>query len=276
MKLRRLLAPFAAAVLLAGGAPFAATAGAQEDPTYAWRTDPVSKILAGKPTAERVLHRVPGSFHDASPIAAEAGAVEAQRGKALYGPGTPIFINGTAMCTIAVAGFDAAGRMIAVTAGHCGNPGDAVHSADALGVGQSGRIVADNSELDYAVIELFPNAEVTRTYNGVTVNHLGAAPQAFGQVVCKSGYASAHTCGVTWIDDGQYNLNQVCAMQGDSGAPLLAGDALVGIINGGIINAPCYSPLQGPVFSPTSSARFDAILATMNSADAPGAGFRLP
>ncbi|MCT1425132.1 S1 family peptidase [Corynebacterium sanguinis] len=270
---RRLLAPLFALIVVMAGAPLA---HAQEDPNYIWRTDPVSKVLAGKPAADRVLHRVPGSFHDAAPIAPEAWDAQVNRGKALYGPGTPVYINGSAMCTIAAAGYDAAGRMVAVTAGHCGSEGQSVISADALGVGESGRIAAVNRQLDYAVIELYPNAEVSRTYNGVTVNHLGAAPRAFGQVVCKSGYASAQTCGVTWIDDGHTNLNQVCAMQGDSGAPLLAGDSLVGIINGGIINAPCYSPLQGPIFSPTSSARFETILGAMNSGSAPGSGFRLP
>ena len=117
MKLRRLLAPLAAAVLLAGGAPHAATAGAQEDPNYVWRTDPVSKILAGKPAADRVLHRVPGSLHDAAPVAPEAWAAQSQRGKALYGPGTPVYINGSAMCTVAVAGYDAAGRMVDLCVG---------------------------------------------------------------------------------------------------------------------------------------------------------------
>ncbi|SDL57391.1 Trypsin [Corynebacterium mycetoides] len=273
---RRLFTPVVAALIVLVSAVLAPTATAQEDPNYVWRTDPVSKVLAAKPMADRVLHRVPGSYHDAQPIAPEAWEAQQSRGKALYGPGTPIYVDGNVMCTVAVAGYDAAGRQVAVTAGHCGTEGQTVTSADAVGVGVSGRIAAVNRDLDYAVIELFPNAEVGRTYNGVTVNRLSVEPRALGQVVCKSGYASAQTCGVTWIDDGRTNLNQVCAMQGDSGAPLLAADALVGIINGGIVNAPCHSPLQGPVFSPTASSRFDAILAAMNSGTAPGSGFRLP
>lgn len=275
MSRRHVLAPIVAALLVAAGAAAAPRAVAQEDPNYVWRTDPISKFLAGKPAADRVLHRVPGSLHDAAPVPPEAAAAQA-RGKALYGPGTPIYVGDGAMCTAAVAGYDTAGRMVAITAGHCGSVGQPVFSADALGLGPSGRIAAVNPDLDYAVIELGPNAEVTRTYNGVTVNQLSAAPQAPGQVVCKSGYATARTCGVTWIDDGRTNLNQVCAMQGDSGAPLLAGDALVGIVNGGILNLPCNTPLQGPIFSPTSAARFDVILAAINSTPTPGAGFRLP
>ncbi|WP_165165443.1 S1 family peptidase [Corynebacterium qintianiae] len=267
---RHLLASVAAALLVIAGVAQAPSAQAQEDPNYIWRTDPVSKVLAGKPMVDRVLHRVPGSFHDAAPIAPEAWEAQQARGKALYGPGTPIYVGDESICTVAVAGYDVRGRMVAVTAGHCGSEGQPITSADAVGVGHSGRIVAVNRELDYAVIELGPNAEVSRTYNGVTVNHLGAEPRALGQVVCKSGFASAQTCGLTWFDDGHTNLNQVCAMQGDSGAPLLAGDALVGIINGGILNAPCQTPLQGPLFSPTSSARIENIIGAMNN------GFRLP
>ncbi|AWB83591.1 S1 family peptidase [Corynebacterium liangguodongii] len=269
---RRLLAPLIAALVIAAGAPLA---HAQEDPNYVWRTDPISKALAGKPFADAVLHRVPGSLHDAPRTAPEA-AEAAARGKALIGPGTPIYVGSNAMCTVAVAGIDARGRMVALTAGHCGEVGQVVTSADAVGLGPAGLVAAVDHGLDYAVIELWPVAEVTRTYNGVSINHVGAPTLAPGQIVCKSGYASAQTCGFTWFEDGRMNLNQVCAMQGDSGAPLYSGDRLVGIINGGIVNLPCNSPLQGPIFSPTASARFDTIAAAMDAAGGPGAGFRLP
>ena len=66
---RLLTAAFLIATSAAIGSP-AAHAQQAEAPVgdllnYVWRTDPVSKALAGKPMADKVLHRVPGSFFDA-------------------------------------------------------------------------------------------------------------------------------------------------------------------------------------------------------------------
>ena len=268
----------AAAAVLTTAAALAGTpaAQAQDMPNYTWRTDPVSKTLAGKPFADRVLHRVPTSLHDAPQVPPEAAAAAA-RGTALYGPSTPIYVGtgeAQVMCTVAVAGYDDTGRKVAVTAGHCANVGDPVTAADAPGLGPTGRIVHVDRNLDYAVIHLNPSTEVSRSYGGITINHVGSAPLRPGQPVCKRGVASGYTCGITWHDWDSMNINQVCAMQGDSGAPLFVGDRLVGMVNGGMFRAPfsvaCHSPLQGPLHAPTGSARADAIFPNL-----PG-GFRLP
>ncbi|WP_301925636.1 S1 family peptidase [Corynebacterium glaucum] len=271
--IRRFVAAAATALLAVTAIP---VAHAQQDPNYVWRNDPVSKTLAGKPLAQSVLHRVPGSLHDAPRTPQEALDAQA-RGNALYGPGTPIFIGtgeNAVICTVAVAGYDDAGRKVAVTAGHCAEVGAPVVSADARGLGQTGRVVHVDSRLDYALIHLAPNTEVTRSYDGLTINHLGSAPIQPGGQVCKKGVASGVTCGLTWRDWDLMNINQVCAMQGDSGAPLYVGDRLVGLINGGMFPQPfavaCHSPLQGPIHAPTGSARADAIFPQF-----PG-GFRLP
>ena len=91
---------------------------------------------------------------------------------------------------------------------------------------------------------------------------------------CKTGVASGTTCGYTYTDWAARNTNQVCAMQGDSGAPLMVGDRVIGMINGGIwgppFNVACRTPLQGPLHAPTGALRMDAVLG-----DIPG-GFRLP
>lgn len=42
------------------------------DPNYAWKNDLFSKIAAGKPQADYVLHRVPGSYYDAPQIPEES------------------------------------------------------------------------------------------------------------------------------------------------------------------------------------------------------------
>lgn len=274
---RRIAAAVAAAVISAS-ALLAPAAGAQViDPNYVWRSDIASKVLAGKPSADRILHRVPGSLHDAPRIPAEASQAQV-RGNALYGPGTPIIV-GTApndlFCTVAVAGYNDAGQKVALTAGHCAkNVGDPVVNADARSMGATGHVMSIDRALDYAVILLHPNTEVTRTYDGLTINHLGSAPVPTGQTVCKKGVASGVTCGITWYDYNAMNVNQVCAMQGDSGGPLFMGDRLVGLINGGMFPQPfalaCHTPLQGILHAPTGSARADAVLPTV-----PG-GFRLP
>lgn len=248
------------------------------DPNYVWASDPASKVLAGKPFADEVLHRVPGSYHDAPRIPAESDAAKEQ-GASLYGPGTPVYVGGS-MCTVAVAGYDEAGRKIALTAGHCGEPGTPVASADSPQLGVSGTVVSTNPDLDYSVIELGSNTEVSRSYNGVTVNSLGGEPAAPGDVVCKEGVASGRTCGMTFYDYGRDNISQVCAMYGDSGAPLVAGDRVVGLVTGGVLppggNVPCYSPLQGALHTPTLSTRMDTVLTDMDGRSEPGRGFRLP
>lgn len=263
-------------VLALGFVSGTATAHAQEqDPNYLWRSDPLSKILAAKPFSDYVLHRVPGSFHDA-PRIPEASNQALTRGNSLYGPGTPIYVttkNGSeVMCTVAAAGYGSHGNKYALTAGHCGEVGDAVKSADSWQVGPSGTITHVNKDLDFALIELGSNTEISRSYNGITLTSLGGAPVQPGGVVCKQGVASGHTCGVTLHDWQTMNISQVCALQGDSGAPVMEGGRLIGILNGGMLpfNFSCVSPLQGALHSPTGSVRADAVLAALPDS------FRLP
>ena len=266
--------------LSAGAAPAMAQNAAPvdtADPNYIWRTDIISKALAGKPGADRVLHRVPGSFHDAPRVPAEADQARA-RGNALYGPGTPLYVGNTPgsefMCTTTVAGYNDRGQKVALTAGHCGNVGDKVKSADAPQLGTTGTITQVDKQKDFAVITLDKNTEVTRSYDGITANHVGGAPVRPGGTVCKKGVASGYTCAPTFTDWDTHNVNHVCAMQGDSGAPLMVGDRVIGMINGGTWRAPfdiaCHSPLQGPIHAPTASARLDSVLPSVNG------GFRLP
>ena len=246
------------------------------NPNYQWKNDGFSKVAAGKPDADFVLHRVPGSLFDAPRIPEESDAAMNQ-GKSLYGPGTPIYVNGETMCTLSVAGNDAAGRKVGLTAGHCGNEGDAITSADSDHIGPTGTIVSKNAALDYSVIEFGSNAEVTRTYNGVTVNSLGGTVNP-GETVCKQGVATGKTCGMTYQQAQSVQVNQVCAMMGDSGAPLLAGDRLIGSISGGFlpVNFPCRTPLQGAVHNPTAATNMDTVLADMNRRGGVGAGFTFP
>lgn len=246
------------------------------DQNYRWVNDPVSRVMAGKPFADWILHRVPVSWFDAPRIPEESMVVQEQ-GVSLYGPGTPIVVGKSKMCTIGVVGTDAEGRKVGITAGHCGDPGEKVWSADSWQVGASGTIVTSNKLHDYSVVELGSNTQITRSYNGVTVNSIGG-PARPGEILCKQGVATGHTCGNVWTSDAEIHISQLCAMVGDSGAPVMAGDRMVGLISGGVLSDQrfsCRTPLQGQLFMPTVSTSMDTVLRDLDSRGGVGAGFRL-
>ena len=243
-------------------------------PNYEVRNDIPAQIMAATPG--EVLHRVPGSWFDALAVPQESVQVE-QQGQSLYGPGTPIYLNGTSMCTLAVTGMDADGRKVGITAGHCGNTGDAVRSADSYWVGDTGTVVYNAPSADYSVIEFGSNAQLTNSYNGIVANGVGGGV-ANGQQVCKNGVATGYTCGVVWATDNHTTMSQVCAGRGDSGAPLMSNGKVVGIISGGVIpnySLSCTTPLQGSLFMPTVSVNMDTILTDLDSQQVPGHGFQV-
>lgn len=251
-----------------------------QDPNYVWRDDLPARLLAGKPHADYVLHRVPGSYFDAPRIPEESNQALTE-GKALYGPGTPIYVGDDSMCTLTLAGIDTHGRKVGITAGHCGEVGDPVSSADAWQVGPSGTIVEKNDYYDYAVIEFGSNAEVTNSYNGVTVTDTGGTVNQ-GQVVCKHGVATGRSCGTTWLVGDDISVNQLCATAGDSGAPVMVGDRVVGYVSRGAIPVPgaqnlsCRTPLQGGLHAPTATGNIDQVLTRLDDGGGVGAGLRLP
>lgn len=249
----------------------------QVDPNYVWRNDLFSKIAAGKPFQDFVLHRAPGSFFDAPRVPEESNKAMTE-GKSLYGPGTPIYINDETMCTLTMAGTDADGRKVGVTAGHCAEVGDSVASADSWQVGPTGTVVSKNAELDYSVIEFGSDAEVTNSYNGVTAHGVGGTVKP-GDVVCKRGVATGTTCGMTLMKSENIQLNQVCATVGDSGAPVFRNGQIVGAISGGYspgnIGSSCITPLQGALHVPTVVTDTNVVIADMNRRGGVGAGFQL-
>ncbi|WP_080796085.1 S1 family peptidase [Corynebacterium pacaense] len=253
-------------------APVVEIGAAQPLPNYEVRTDLESQIMAATPG--EVVHRVQGSWFNAPAVPAESIEAESQ-GTSLYGPGTPIYLGEHSMCTLAVTGTDAEGRKIGITAGHCGKVGDSVRSADSYWVGDSGTVVATGTGSDYSVIELGSNAAITNSYNGVTVDEIGGTVVG-GQQLCKTGVATGRTCGPVWTADQRSTMSQLCANRGDSGAPVLAGTRLVGVMSGGMIpnyDLACRTPLQGPLFMPSLSVNMDQILRDMDGSEGPGSGF---
>lgn len=196
--------------------------------------------------------------------AAPAGAAPAS---APLGGGTGIVVDGNAACTLTTIGHDAANRLVGITAGHCGDIGDPVTPEFDWDGGPVGTIVAQAPAIDVAVIEFDP-ARVTpvERVGGVTITGVGP-PTAFPDIACKEGRTTGDTCGITWLTDPvrHETWTQICVMQGDSGAPVVVGTTLVGMINA-FAEVPCLGPSVGTTM--------DAVLDALNSYGGPGAGFQ--
>ena len=219
-------------------------------------------------------HRIQGVYFPSPPAPAEAVEL-AKQGISLYGPGTPVFV-GNAICTVTAAGHDSNGRAMAITAGHCGPVGSPVTSMDSQDVGVSGTVVRTSENPKYSVIELKDNARVTSSYGQVTADGIGGGGVAPGVQLCKNGISTGWTCGQAWEApaDSHY-LTQVCATHGDSGAPVLLGNRIVGLVEGSPGPISCRFPAQGSLFTPTDVIDMQAILNSLNATAGPGNGFRL-
>lgn len=214
-----------------------------------------------------------------------APEAHAQDGRPVIGGGTPIVVGSGANCTVTAAGYDRGNAPVAFTAGHCSTfIGEAVVVP---GVGAVGHIVARNEQLDYSVIAL--DTKVVRPVRQAGVADRGPAP-APGDVVCKLGANTGFACGTTWEVRDNIIYSQVCAGHGDSGAPVMRGDRLVGMLNGGTmppmardigfgsvgaILPPCFDPIQSPFFLPAYGFTFDAQVGDATARNWPGAGFRM-
>lgn len=213
-----------------------------------------------------------------APAAAQAAAP--------VGGGTPVLVGGTAGCTITAAGFDSTGAPVAFTAAHCS---DRIDSPVILkgneGAGVIGTIVTRNEILDYSVIRLDPAVAFPVRQAGVTGR---AGTPDFGDVVCKDGLSTGHTCGVTWQREGPRFWSQACAGHGDSGGPITHNGRLVGLLSGGHmppaagaagslgpVLPSCVHPAQSPFFLPALGYSFDAIVDDATARNWPGRGFQM-
>lgn len=271
---RVVAAAVAAAGIMVGTmlAPAEADAAMQPHPV---KNDPFSQLSAGK--GGTIHNRVPGNMHS-SPVAPAAANAAAARGKVLVGPGTPVTYDNALICTITAAGVDNQGNKVAVSAGHCGNVGSLVRSMDAHGVGVFGKVAQVNRSLDYSVILLNDKAEISRSYGPARATSQGGRMPKAGEQVCKYGIATGWSCGQTWSTAANQatSNNQMCAAQGDSGAPVFMGGRLMGAVRGANFPPACLTPLQGPLFAPTIIGSWQKTLDAMNAAGGVGAGFRLP
>lgn len=187
-------------------------------------------------------------------------------------------------CTLTAIGYDAAGELVGITNAHCvydtdgkQYPGDAVllqppgvpwGNLD-LDTGIVGRIAyisggnpivpgPNGVGLDYAVI-VFDQTKImpTSTVDGMTVTSIGPVPPA-GTILCKQGRKTGRTCGAMLGTQGPYFTNTIAEDFGDSGAPVVADNTLVGVL-----------------WSIGAGTAFTEILADLDRRGGPGAGFRL-
>lgn len=188
----------------------------------------------------------------------------------VIGPGTGFVTTGAiddlTACSFAAVGYDDAGRLVGLTAGHCVlSPGLPVTTVGNLAAGPVGTTVSGHWGPDYGVVELDPTKVVpVSSVGGVTVTSIGRA--APGQPVCKSGVASGTTCGTVLDVRGDTDVvTTTPTVWADSGGALVSGTTLVGIAS---------HADSVPVLSPTVYASAAESLDRLNTRGGVGAGFR--
>ncbi|RVW01886.1 chymotrypsin family serine protease [Rhodococcus xishaensis] len=194
------------------------------------------------------------------------GTATAAPPKTPMGGGSGIVIDEKFECTLTTIGHDNAGRLVGITAGHCGEVGWPVMSESDPGAGVVGEFVVSNSDYDYGVIE-FDQSKVAPvdTIGRVTIDRIGS-PAQFPTVACKQGRTTGYTCGVVYGDllQTQETWTQMCVVEGDSGSPVVVGDTLVAMVNAYLAIA-CFGPELGTNILP--------ILNDLDAAGGVGAGF---
>ena len=196
------------------------------------------------------------------------GNAVAAPGPSVLGGGSGIIIDDTFECTLTTIGHDNAGRLVGITAGHCGEGGSQVKAEANKKAGVIGRFAYSNHELDYAVIQFDPARVVpVNRVGNLSITGTGT-PAMFPNIVCKEGRTTGNTCGLAWGDVFQTNTetwSQMCVVEGDSGAPVVIGSTLVGMVNAYLLAA-CIGPEVG--------TNMNAIFDNINAGGGVGAGFR--
>jgi hypothetical protein len=197
-----------------------------------------------------------------------AAPAAAQGGPVVIGGGSGIIVDKQFECTVTTIGHDGAGRLVGLTAGHCGDAGASVLSEANPFLGEIGTFTYSNPDLDYAVIQFDPARVVpVNRIGNVTITGLGD-PAAFPHIVCKEGRTTGNTCGITWGDvfqTGVETWTQMCVVEGDSGAPVVLGTTLVGMVNA-YLGYACFGPEVG--------TNMNTILGDLNGRGIVGSGFR--
>ncbi|MGV9818131.1 serine protease [Nocardia xishanensis] len=200
------------------------------------------------------------------PAGAQVGIAHAAD-PAVLGGGSGIIVADQGVCTLTTIGHDAAGRLVGLTAGHCSAAGDSITADANRDAGVVGAFAYTNADMDYAVIEFDADRVVpVNRVGNTTITDLGG-PAQFPDIACKQGYTTGQTCGLAYGDVFQTNnwaWTQICVLPGDSGAPVVVGTTLVGMVNG-YLYVPCLGPQLG--------GNMAAIIDDIDARGGVGAGF---
>ncbi|AYF78913.1 hypothetical protein D7D52_10745 [Nocardia yunnanensis] len=198
---------------------------------------------------------------------------------AALGGGSGLVLGKSTKCSLTTIGYDAAGRLVGFTAGHCAEAGTAVRGEQFPDAGVVGVVQDSDAELDYAVIEFDP-AAVTPLHavNGSAITGLAGAPPEWS-VVCQNGRTSGRACGVVWSSSPVGFTEQACSSYGDSGAPVTFGDQLVGMVSAPLISDTrvlrfSCTDTSNPVHSPVIAVAFDTVRNAVDAGKGVGSGFQ--
>ncbi|MFE3100297.1 S1 family peptidase [Nocardia tengchongensis] len=190
--------------------------------------------------------------------------------------------NSVSECTITAMGYDNKNQLVGLTAGHCGEVGARI-AAEYTRSGGIGVITEKDEEMDWAIIVFNPEkVNPTRRVAQSVINSVGAPPQ-IGENVCKNGRTTGFTCGPVWETRSTFFRSQVCANHGDSGAPVLRGDQLVGMVVAGTdfkagpisIELPLCTGGGNLIHEPELATNITTVLADIDRHGGAGAGFRV-
>ncbi|SLE99709.1 endopeptidase [Mycobacteroides abscessus subsp. massiliense] len=184
----------------------------------------------------------------AAPAAAAEQPATAAPGMVIYQPTG----SGTARCTLGFAARNARGDRLAVTAGHCGQPGAPVTDVYGRPVGRYVAAAGDDisaHRYGYAIIALAPGVNATNHVTP-TVAVDRPATAAPGDAVCLFGTTTGVQCG-TVTDPKAGIIKGFLSNHGDSGGPIIRprDNALVGILvaHDNAVRETYYQPLDALV-----------------------------
>ncbi|MEV6101185.1 hypothetical protein [Nocardia sp. NPDC051981] len=199
--------------------------------------------------------------------------------QAALGGGSGLVLGRATKCSLTTIGYDAAGRLVGFTAGHCAEAGTPVRGEQFPDAGVVGVVRDADGQLDYAVIEFDPSVVTPlRAVNGSTITALAPAPPALS-IVCQNGRTSGHACGVVLASSPVGFLEQACSSYGDSGGPVTSGDQLVGMVSAPlisdtrVIHFSCTNA-DNPVHTPVIAVAFDTVRAAVDAGKGVGSGFQ--
>ncbi|MEU6442218.1 S1 family peptidase [Streptomyces sp. NPDC047046] len=214
-----------------------------------WRVDPrtnrvVVDVLA-KDRSDKAVRAFLAKAEAAGPVAVHAveGAPEKPRPLAAGTVGGDPFYTGNVRCSI---GFSVVGGF--VTAGHCGQPGQAVYGWDNSYIGNIQGSTFPGDDMAWVNVGsgwwTTPVVLGWGTVSDQLVRGSNVAP--VGSSICRSGSTSHWHCGtvlglnetINYANGPVYQATHtnVCAEPGDSGGAFISGDQAQGVTSGGFGN----------------------------------------